>query len=753
MAELYLSVGDSPTSDFIDLLDRGAHYLLHGRIVAPPPPPDAGERTLGLTLRVCGADNDAVLANYRAIEAKLAQARAASAGPVPAGAVGVVLGWRWTGASSRVYFDVLDGSLEPVEVWPDWMRVQLTLVCLPLARGDEIALDESDPIANASGTLWIGGVPGDADPITRLVLTDQSSGGAVINGWVIGRRAFAGMGQDDFQPVLDAAAVAPGAAQGETDAVGGAVVRYVPTAAWTTIAAFEQPASGDLHHGRFVPWLRVRDRTETIGPPQGVSAQGLDEVRIVQATSADSGAGTASSGQISWPQPTTPGNTLILDVRTEGASVTTPSGWTLHEQVGGAGGSPRYVRFVQYNAAQNSGTVNLAFGSATQWSAWMAEWRGLAASPFDVHAETSQDGGATSLGTGTTGTTSQAHALALAGWSVTVDQPVQSPNTELFDNNRGHAVAARILVATGTQAMTATVATSTAHAALIDVFRAAQASPPDIVTSGQAMLRYCVSALSAGGVESAPSAIVTAQLDAYEVGYLTWEPPAYGTVAGYRVYWSRDGGDWRWFNTGSTATSYTHRTEGGAPLGDPPAAGPELAKLRLLAGLASAQLLHLPQGYSQPERGNGEWEFVPLDQVTLPPQPAVDGGAPLRWTLRLQARSDGRGPGPLDVDALWLYPADEPATVVTHPSGDLGTPRRHVVATRRDGRALAHLRAISDDSEQGPLLVRAPFTLGANENLLVIHALTAGFASRLDGVAFSVRAYLTPRYRLVRGTV
>lgn len=229
---------------------------------------------------------------------------------------------------------------------------------------------------------------------------------------------------------------------------------------------------------------------------------GFQEPALVQSGAAVFSGSLSSPKTVSWPSPTTPGNTLLLAVQTQEAggvpAVTTPSGWTL---VGtdNVGINSVYL-FKIVGSASRSGAQSVAWTSGTAVSLVLQLFEYSGTGIEDVTAA-SDSGVSASPNTGTTLTTTQNDELwfALVGWSGESPFEISAPTNDFalvrWDGTLTAGTAAQLAAysktvsATGTASMGATLSESRNWTALVATFKAkavgeGQLLPSDTTATG-----------------------------------------------------------------------------------------------------------------------------------------------------------------------------------------------------------------------------------------------------------------------------
>ncbi len=396
-------------------------------ITADPARWAQGDR-LVLPLVIYGADQDAVEANRRAILSELNAAETA---------------WRQGRESERVTlaaqlnttdtisWQVRRGRVTPARWYPAGTFGRATLELetetrngRPVAELSSDARSASGTLTNGAATVLLADVTGDWPARTRFTFVDTSSTG-VVNRLRISAVSAASAVVGDWDPWIDIDGAS--ANQSDATAFGGSYeTRTLSSAStWSYVGTAVQPA-GALNTGWRQMWLRLRDNATVMAAPTSLTATVLAASQVQVATGNSGGGGTSVSAtwggattagnhlllavkvqhedppepeqvqdaidsdtadttpSVSWGGATVAGNHLVMVLRFEGDldDWTMPGGWQLGE-VDSNPGSPNVHTALLYqeNAASDSGAVSGgSFGVATDWTMWIAEYSGLAAS-------------------------------------------------------------------------------------------------------------------------------------------------------------------------------------------------------------------------------------------------------------------------------------------------------------------------------------------------------------------------------------
>lgn len=738
-------------SDRIDLMSGsggGAGYtvLAEGFDVQPDGEYPDRYQYLLVPLSIQGSTTVDLLNKRRAILTKLQQARAAAR--AGSGQPWVNIGIKIDDSATLVRWYIVDGDLDrgSITSLPSSRLgamqepAVLTLRCLRGGLGEAI---EYGPytVTGADPTFFINGVPGDEPALAEFRILDESTNSHVVNRIRWACRSLPSMTEDQFDPVE----VFATDGNDDTDTFGGYYASITSSSTWQTIGSVSR-AANVYDAGVLDVWLRLRDATASLGAPGDVEANGVEGISLVQCPSiAVVASGTSISN--TWTQSTTAGNLLVAMVTiADSDTINTPSGWTLAASVGT---NPKAVLFYKANAASESGSVTVTFGSAADNARLViAEFRGIATStPVDVSAtntETSQS----SAATGTTSATAQANALAIALFSTGSGTFGAPSGYTVLGTIARHLSAFKKLAATGAQSATATSGATTDWANLIVVFKGATTSAPTVTADTYDVL---VVAEDATGGLSAPSSATVVTLSATGAIYVEWTA-ASGPVDQYRVYIRATGGSWKYYETGSTATNYTITSNTADATADPPSASTITpGQFRVRIGPESGVTDDIVTPPFSASVANSTWEPVYAGRVNLP-----TGEMPLvasrpGWKLALQGKSDTGVQ--MDADAVLLLPADEQQMDVRYTADDLATLREWVVGTTPDMRSYGFLRDTGDSSEAGRLLPVGRALLGPGDCQVVMLPTVAGGEWNVEDVSVDVTVHVRPVYSWLVGDV
>lgn len=220
---------------------------------------------------------------------------------------------------------------------------------------------------------------------------------------------------------------------------------------------------------------------------------------LVQKKGAQS-AGNTSGLVVTLDAPPTPGNLLVAACNSD-ATVSTPAGFTL--AVSAVSGQGLYI-FYRVVQAGDGSSVTFAPSVADSCAGGVIEYSGLTATPLDQTASNTIGSSATSLATGTTGTTSQAsellivvvgphagnnHPWVLSSWSAGYTSQIEEPNGLATVGSASSAchIGDQIVGATGTYSATGTWSPASSDAgAAIATFKAVAGTVHALAATGLA---------------------------------------------------------------------------------------------------------------------------------------------------------------------------------------------------------------------------------------------------------------------------
>jgi hypothetical protein len=199
-------------------------------------------------------------------------------------------------------------------------------------------------------------------------------------------------------------------------------------------------------------------------------------VTLVQKAGAQS-AGNTTGLVVTLGSPPTAGNLLVAACNSD-ATVATPAGFTL--AVSAVSGQGLYI-FYRVVQSGDGSSVTFAPNVADSCAGGVLEYSGLTATPLDQTASNTTGSSASSLATGTTGTTSQAdeliivvvgphagnnHPWVLQSWSAGYTSQIEEPNGLATVGSASSAchIGDRIVSATGTYSATGTWAPASSDA-------------------------------------------------------------------------------------------------------------------------------------------------------------------------------------------------------------------------------------------------------------------------------------------------
>ncbi len=556
----------------------------------------------------------------------------------------------------------------------------------------------------------------------------------------------------------DVALVKPivgGAEAGTSDTIADPYASTTLSPLWSAVG-YVQPAERYLR-GAYDIWARVRDWSVVLMQPTGVTVTAGAGPSLIQISSRRT-EGSSTSVSATWQRSTTAGNLLVLTLHQNGAATATlPAGWTL--AVAKTQGSYTVAIYYKANSAAENGTVTVTFSAAADAGIAIEEWTGIAASsPLDVTASSGTASG-TSHPTGTTTTTTQAHALVLTAHATT-----QSKTTDLAGYTSGYKVIYyhhssgfvnvgrvsqyKVVTALGTQSATMTSPDSETSANVIAVFKAA--TVPGDLTDGT--YQYRVLALDAGGNYSYPSAtvsVVQPTSTSSRTAQLAWDVPTGITPTQYRVFWKAQAGSWKYLDTGSANPSFFHSTETGATTDVVPLNGSEGAQIRLALSLGSGQTVTAYTREVFTAHANGQWEWIKLASEQLPPMAAPLSAGQRDYRVTPEVRH-ATGDSTFDLDALVFLPVNEAQFTATA-LDELAAARTWTIGTSEGGHAYGYLTDEGD--EAGQVNATGQLTAGPGDTMFAFLMEAADAVAQVEGMSLSVTLKIWPRYSWAVGSL
>lgn len=308
----WLAPSDSDLSDGVSLSDPTGLFLEQKGFVLEPlsqvqaraqgasgwrAKKVAVTRKLTLTLLSIGPSPDAVMSHVAdlqdALEAAYRGQGSDATGP------GWVLWMRWGDTWDWTFFDVVEGSVGVVTaaaVEGQAYRLTASLEVLPFARGRAVRDPVIPGLTPETGTVFRANVPGDADAVCSLYLTDTGSPSVPIQGWRIGRHGHPLARLGDFSPFTPVSAAVPCGATftrlldatnaggafdgGRFDVVARVAAGAAPLQAASDLAAVAGPG-GALPGGSYEYLRTAFDLAGREGPASGVAALYLPGAAIL----------------------------------------------------------------------------------------------------------------------------------------------------------------------------------------------------------------------------------------------------------------------------------------------------------------------------------------------------------------------------------------------------------------------------------------------------------------------------------------
>ncbi len=758
MADFFLEVGSSGDAlhDRLPLAEPNYLVLASGFTVED----DAQNprySVLTVPLHIKGTTKNALLNNRRAIETYL---NMATIGADPAGELPwVTFGAQLTGADTLVRWRIVSGMFAGGEIsgiHSNWMGsadnpVSLILRVLKGAVGNEI-VDDPVTVTGANPTLYRAAIPGDMPALVEATITDNSTG-QVLHKLHVGSKSAESMASGDVALVKP---IVGGGTAGTADTIADSYASTTLSPLWSAVG-YVQPTERYLR-GAYDIWARVRDWSTVLAMPTGVTAtagQGPSLVQMDMTTPPDEH--TATSASATWDRSTTAGNLLVLTLhQRDAATATLPVGWTL--AVTRTQGSYTVAIYYKANAASENGTVTVTFSAAVDAAIAIEEWAGIAASsPLDVTASGGTASGTTHT-TGTTATTTQAHALVLTAHSTSQSSIgdfvgyTSGYKAIYYHNSSGFGVglASRYKVVTGlgTQEATMTSSGTDTSANAIAVFKAASTAAGDLVAGSY---QYRVLALDAAGNYSSPSATVSVVQPTSASGrtaQLAWGVPTGITPTQYRVFWKAQTDSWKYLDTGSANPSFFHYTETGATPDVVPLDGSEGAQIRLALSLGSGRTVVATTREVFTVHANGQWEWIKLASEQLPPMAAPLSAAQRDYRATVEVRQP-TSDSTLELDALVFLPCNEAQFTATA-LDDLVTARTWTIGTSEGGHAYGYLTDGSD--EDGQVNATGQLMAGPGDTMFAMLMEAAGAVAQVEGMSLSVTLKIWPRYSWATGS-
>lgn len=289
---LWIAVGDADLHDALNLNDGAIWIPVEGSFKAPPPfrrtfrSRSKGTaqtidkfRSVSWDALLQAPTDDQLYAYLQLLEWKLAQAEAMS-GQYPEDGRGVCLWVAWGGSSQYTYFDIEQGQLTVTRGDEKYgsaviSEVAIDLTCRPLAHGQPKTYGPFGPLTIGTGaSIWLPNLPGSADGLPQLTLTDASGNNEAIGTYRIGTFSLPMAGQTDYTAWVDAQPFQAGIAHADATALDGvSCARVTLSSAFQGVALFQSPG-GAAEHGQFDLFLKVKDATNLLTQPQNVTATG-----------------------------------------------------------------------------------------------------------------------------------------------------------------------------------------------------------------------------------------------------------------------------------------------------------------------------------------------------------------------------------------------------------------------------------------------------------------------------------------------
>lgn len=624
--------------------------------------------------------------------------------------------------------------------------------------------------ADDDAEVLVEAVPGDVPALTRWEITDVSDSGAV-NRIILGRysRRLQPLG-GLVDLICDAEPGDDSSTEADADAIGGSVERVnsygidaeiigngsqslANDAIWKSVASLARPTRDTNLTARVL--ARVRDSSNYLTPPTGLRVWAVEGTGIRQTAAASETTG-GTSISVAWPEETLPGSTLVMYVSSGNTTHTPDDGSWSEAATAQTGSSPRTSIFVMPAADARSGMETVTLGGTVTFRVLVIEeWRGIKAAffndPVDETLTNASGSNGTSLALGTTGALSQPEQIVLGMFSAGTTSTLTFSDAGYTTTARGATAATgwKRVRSTSAQSLDVTSSASTTLSGVLVTLEASVEAVEPMATPKT--LSVCVAAYKNGLEFSAVSNAVSTVIGAGYFLRAQWTPGR-GTPAWFRVFYD-DGSGWR---AESTATGSDTTLAIGNPVNPPAASLPttpvlDLAQVRARATLASGAGDPIQTEQVNVRVGNGEFEWLDLGMVKLPPVRSLESESPPEWLLSIDNRyilGTLSSLETFDVDAIALMPAYEDYVEAEIPGLAEDTPRTWVIDTNRDGAVSGYLLDGSGN-EVGALrfATGGGHMLAPGDNVVpVLLAIEEGVAGDPADTAVRVGAVITPRY-------
>lgn len=800
--ELLLSVGDGTTTGYLDLIEP-PYGLVEGSWDTSEP------GRVRFTLEISGTSGNDLDLNIAAILTKLRQAENAA----QPGAYGdwVTLGVALGGMSKRVYYDILNGTVTirpeshtaPILEVSHTVLADIELRTLEHPRGESYAQTLNGTLTNGAIAWLIENVPGDADALVRLAITDVSTNGKFINRLRFALASAEGIALGDWDPWVDVTAVSPATTQADASAFGGNYARrsITPGGGYLAIARAVMP-SGAQNKGRRNVWIRARDNATAMSAPTSFDGTVTESTTTTVETSAITPAvlslsqvktATTTSGSTiaaTWSPTTVSGNGWFAAIETRwntGAvdlAITPPAGWTFVGRLtAGVGAERTWLHlFARENAPSSSASQSFSLSeSATLVRAVliMAEVNNAILAGlidrFAMEAMLTADleNGVVKLDAGETTFPGEMVLMVASprwdytgsvggGFSAWLSGQTEQADTQFFGLGSrvyGQAQTGSTLsetipaVSSGTVLgyLSAVISLRPKLTTIVSSTEVPQEPFAGDLLAGTYSLRLQAVDVS-GRVSNATSTIIETVTKPNGRIDLTWTAPA-GQISHYLLSWQR-GAVIRQIATPNATTSYSLTTETGAKIISalPSTVGATASPnpLRLRAGTLNGTLSAIDRQILVPS--GGQWFLVNGGLLDLPPvERLVDGSRP-DWAIEIDAISGGGAAANVEVDAVFLAPHDHPQLTVEVPGLTLVALRNWLIETHRSGKSMSGwLRDTGTSAEAGRITPVGVLTLPPGDVILAMAAdVVSGVSDMVDA---KVQAAMTiyPRFKWQRG--
>lgn len=747
MNAAWLSRGDGPNLTSIDMFDSERHVFLNGGMTFTD---NGNEWVVSFRTLFRGSTADEYREAVGAVEDLLYDA------PGAAGEAGqgdpVVLTLRF-GTTYSGYLDVLWGKLLPqtegvLGFHGEWV---VELHTRPHWRRDPLTFSTTGTLANGAAEAILGTIPGQLPALAEVTLADTSTGGEIIQGWLLGALSQRGLVEADYDFFVPAETGAHATETADAGRVSGAYQSLLVDTDWAEVAQVSRPA-GRFTEGVLDVWGLINDEAAALDAPRALSVES-GAISIASGPHAKMSTSAASSATLNWPAIPTVGDYLgVLVVYVQSTTITTPSGWTLAPAGVVSSGAERVAIYYRADLTEAAGSVAVTFGGSSDYRMFLLRLGGIdLADPLDDDGSASGSGITASSGTATT---TQANTIAIAAiGSDGVQYGALSNNFTLLWRYGSGYPSPRVIG--GYRRLSATGSYSTSQTTPINNYVGAIAAfNGDVATadvpSGE--WEYRVSSVDADGNLSVASPAVSVTISG-GAAVLSWEPPEVGSPVDYRVFRRLTDGSvpWTFSDVGSDATTFSHTTETGAGESDPPTVSSNRAQFRLSSGVGD--LRHPWHSITGSNVGGSVWEWLYLGTLPLPPQGRDTLGGRSDWTLGIEARSSVPGTE-VRVDTVALLPHGSGQLLAEYLDAGGG---RYTLATASSWRYRGNIwggrsgTLLDGGSPIGVFDTSGPLYLGPGPTKVGVLAWGAGGEAETSDTQFTLSVTVWPRYRSLPG--